>query len=84
MLSSQLALSFNVSRALESHIEQRDALEDYINSKSKKLPDAGLSNCNPDCPFAKWLHNHGCDGFKDIKLLNQICHSCEEFQSTAS
>lgn len=75
---------FDASTTASIHIMQRKLLEDYINGKSKQPPDPKLTSCNADCPLAMWLHHQESKDFKDIRLLNQICSTCEKFQSTAS
>lgn len=85
MFNHQLTPSFNGFRVITDHVEERNKLENYINGKSKEPPpDPGLSHCDADCLFAKWLHNPEGKGLEDIDLHNQICNTCEEFHSAAS
>ncbi len=84
LMSNLLAAqTFDSNTAIQMHLDQRSRIENYVAGKSKKLNKVPLI-CNADCMVGKWLHGDGGSQFKDTRLINSLCSSCEEFHEAAS
>lgn len=77
---------FNGIRAIQTHLDQRNRIENYVNGGSRAKIDLSLC-CHAGCPLGKWLHSEDGILIKDAGLsdsLSRCCKNCEEFRHAAA
>lgn len=75
--------SFNGIKAIQTHLDQRNRIEDFVNGISQEKPEVPIS-CYAECMFGKWLINGGVKLCGERDRLDSLCKSCDEFQKEAT
>lgn len=73
-----ISRSFNGVRAIQTHLEQKDRIEAYVNGKSNEKSGVFM-RCNSDWKLSLCPHGIGEKLSRDTNLLDSICSSCNRF-----
>ncbi|MDH2915831.1 MAG: hypothetical protein PXX77_03040 [Gallionella sp.] len=75
---NDVSQSFNGVRAIQTHLDQKDRIEAYVNGTSNQKSGVFM-RCNSDWKLSLCPHGIGEKLSRDTALLDSICSSCDHF-----
>lgn len=81
---SQIKSEIDILAAINSHIQLKKQLQEYINGKSDEGFDAAHLCRDDQCDLGKWVHSQAREHFSENEKYQNLCSKHARFHSITS